>query len=182
MMLNKQFLALALAAGASFLVGCEDDDAAVDRTECAAYDVTGTFTETPDDTKEADITDAYKCADCVAESIDDATNGAVPSGETATTWRAALIARYDTCGLSWEDQCATSVGDLAAPPAVGSAGITSVRTHISSDADDAKCLKCFNWHMEANGETDALATCAKITTAFTTCGGTVATAAACPAS
>jgi len=179
MMLNKQFLALALAAGASFLVGCEDDDAAVDRTECADYDVTGVFTETPDDTKEADITDAHKCADCVAESIDDATNGAVPAGETATTWRAALIARYDTCGLSWEDQCATAVGDLTAAPDAGSDGIAAVKAHISTDADDAKCLQCFDWHMEANGVTEALATCAKITTAFKACGGTVAAAVKC---
>jgi len=161
MMLNKQFLALAFAAGATFLVGCEDDDAA-DAGDCAglkfdeAYPTSG------------------ECFDCLTDGVTPAPAVITPLAATK-----AAVDKWNGCGVPFTDACAgmakiTEAGKVAGLTA-GLTEITAAAAANKFDADDAakntlqaiSCSSCFSAHVAASTET---ADDKKATDAFKKCG------------
>jgi len=162
MMLNKQFLALAFAAGATFLVGCEDDDAA-DSGECAGLKF-----------DEAALPTSGECFDCLTDGVTPAPAVITPLAATK-----AAVDKWNGCGVPFTDACAgmakiTEAGKVA-NEAAGGAEITASATANKFDADDAakntlqatSCSSCFIAHVAASTET---ADDKKATDAFKKCG------------
>jgi len=161
MMLNKQFLALAFAAGATFLVGCEDDDAA-DAGDCAglkfdeAYPTSG------------------ECFDCLTDGVTPAPAVITPLAATK-----AAVDKWNGCGVPFTDACAgmakITEAEKVANEAAGRAEILAAADAKKFDADDAakntlqatSCSSCFIAHVAASTET---ADDKKATDAFKKCG------------
>jgi len=162
MMLNKQFLALALAAGASFLVGCEDDDAA-DAGKCAGE----AFFQDPVVTATSDA----ECFNCLK-----GTGTTVPLlGLTAES-----IKVYTDCDVEFQyackgvaEQTAGETANLAA--AVGLLAGTEFSTDVAKQARQlATCTECLNAYGTVSTKTEQTE---KVDEALETCGVSVKAAA-----
>jgi len=138
MMLNKQFLALAFAAGATFLVGCEDDDA--NPKDCDDFELA---TDTA-------IKAGDKCFDCYT-AVTLATTE-TDEAKIAAHW-ASVVSGYEACGIEWDTTCKgmDKITTATADKDAGRATILAVTdTTKLSALQKLWCTQCFTYQFDAS--------------------------------